>query len=160
MNFAKRVLMFVGFAVLVAASLSVLAPKATHALVATLVQVTNTSADPVPTYDSGTRFQADVCDASGSVSVASNYCGLNTSKTFVVPTVTSSGATVKRLIVDNVSGFCSSYNNRRNRLRQYSFKAGSSYPMRFPTGRPRPFITCPSRGLPIVIQTVPVSVLY
>jgi len=111
MNFAKRVLMFVGFAVLVAACLSVLAPKATHALVATLVQVTNTSADPVPTYDSGIRFQADLCDSGGPVSTASNFCGANTSASFVVPTVTSSGATVKRLIVDNVSGYCSSYNN-------------------------------------------------
>ena len=160
MNFAKRVLMFVGFAVLVAASLSVLAPKATHALVATLVQVTNTSADPVPTYDSGTRFQADVCDASGSVSVASNYCGLNTSKTFVVPTVTSSGATVKRLIVDNVSGFCSSYNNPTQFIKAIFLQGGQFVPDAVPNGEPRPFITCPSRGLPIVIQTVPVSVLY
>jgi len=48
MNFAKRVLMFVGFVILAAALVSVLAPKATHALVATLVQVANTSANPVP----------------------------------------------------------------------------------------------------------------
>ncbi len=49
MNFAKRILMFVGFVVLAAALVSVLAPKATHGLVATLVQVTNTPANPVPT---------------------------------------------------------------------------------------------------------------
>jgi hypothetical protein len=48
MNIAKRVLMFLGFVVLVAAVVSVFAPKATHALVATLVQVANTSANPVP----------------------------------------------------------------------------------------------------------------
>ena len=41
--------MFVGFVVLAAALVSALAPKATHALVATLVQVTNTIANPVPT---------------------------------------------------------------------------------------------------------------
>jgi len=51
MNFVKRVLMFVGFVVLAAALVSVLAPKATHALVATLVQVANTSANPVPNTD-------------------------------------------------------------------------------------------------------------
>jgi hypothetical protein len=51
MNFAKRVLMFLGSVVLAAALVSVLAPKATHALVATLVQVANTTANPVPNSD-------------------------------------------------------------------------------------------------------------
>lgn len=49
MIFAKKTLMLVGFVVLAAALVSVLAPKATHALIATLVQVTNTPANPVPT---------------------------------------------------------------------------------------------------------------
>jgi hypothetical protein len=51
MNFAKRVSMSIGFVVLAAALVSVLAPKATHAIVATLVQVSNTSANPVPNSD-------------------------------------------------------------------------------------------------------------
>jgi hypothetical protein len=51
MNLAKRVLMLVGFVVLVAGLVSVLAPKATHALVATLVQVANTTANPVNSVD-------------------------------------------------------------------------------------------------------------
>jgi hypothetical protein len=46
----------------------------------------------------------DVCDAFGPVSTAYNFCGVNNSATFVVPTVTSSGATGKRLLVDNVPG--------------------------------------------------------
>ena len=111
MKFAKRLLMGVGAVALAAMLLSVTAPKAVHATVAALVQVVNTSADPVPTYDSGTRFQADVCDAAGSVSVASGYCGSTASRTFVVPSVTSAGAAVKRLVVDNVAGFCASFNN-------------------------------------------------
>jgi hypothetical protein len=49
MNFAKRVSMFVGTGVLAAVCVSLLAPKATHAIVATFVQVANTSANPVPT---------------------------------------------------------------------------------------------------------------
>jgi len=48
MNLIKRVLMFVGFVVLAAILISVLAPKATHALVAALVQVSNTPAAAVP----------------------------------------------------------------------------------------------------------------
>jgi hypothetical protein len=51
MNLAKKVATFLGFVVLAAILISVLAPKATHALVATLVQVANTSANPVPTSD-------------------------------------------------------------------------------------------------------------
>jgi hypothetical protein len=51
MNIVKRVLMFVGFVVLAAALVSVLAPKATHALVAAFVQVTNTAANPAITQD-------------------------------------------------------------------------------------------------------------
>ena len=51
MNLVKKVLMFVGFVVLASALVSVLSPKATHALVATLVQVANTSANPVPNKD-------------------------------------------------------------------------------------------------------------
>jgi hypothetical protein len=111
MNFAKRVSMFVGFAVLAAALVSALAPKATHALVAALVQITNTSANPVPTYDAGTRFSAELCHAVGPVSSAYYNCGAQSNGTFVVPLVTSSGATVKHLVVDTVGGYCSSYND-------------------------------------------------
>jgi hypothetical protein len=51
MNFAKRIVIFAGCVVLAAIFVSVLAPKATHALVATLVQVANTSSNPVPTLE-------------------------------------------------------------------------------------------------------------
>lgn len=47
MNIAKRVLTLLGLVVLTGAFVCMLAPNATHALVATLVQVTNTSANPV-----------------------------------------------------------------------------------------------------------------
>src|ERR1700690_1584767 len=60
MNFAKRILMFVGFVVLAAILTSVLAPKATHALVATLVQVSNTPSSPVPNRDVDSPAHATV----------------------------------------------------------------------------------------------------
>ena len=51
MNIVKRILVYVGCVVLAAILISVPAPRATHALVATLVQVANTSANPVPTLE-------------------------------------------------------------------------------------------------------------
>ncbi|MGA2812250.1 MAG: hypothetical protein ABSG16_12675 [Candidatus Acidiferrum sp.] len=110
MMLLKRSLAGLGSLVLVAIIVALVAPKAVQAVVAAAVQVMNTSVNPVPTYDSGTRFQADLCYANGPVSQVL-YCAQNPSASFVVPTVTSSGAAVKRLIVDNVSGICASYNN-------------------------------------------------
>jgi hypothetical protein len=49
MQFAKRLMMILASFVLLVAIVSLAAPKAVHATVATLVQVTNTSANPVPT---------------------------------------------------------------------------------------------------------------
>ena len=49
MNFAKRLLMVAGAVALAGTFGALLAPKAAHGIVATLVQVVNTSANPVPT---------------------------------------------------------------------------------------------------------------
>jgi len=111
MRLLKQALAVLGAIAVVAITLALVAPKTVHAVAAALVEVINTSANPVPTYDSGTRFETDVCLATGPISTALNSCGSNTSRTFVVPSVTSGGAAVKRLIVDNVAGLCSSYNN-------------------------------------------------
>jgi hypothetical protein len=51
MQFAKRLLMGVGAVALTAMLVSLGAPKAVHAVVAALVQVTNTNSNPVPTAD-------------------------------------------------------------------------------------------------------------
>lgn len=112
MRLLKQALAVLGAFMVVAVIMALVAPKAVHAVVAAAVQVMNTSANPAATYDSGgTRFQADVCHTNGPVSVASGYCGAVTSASFVVPTTTAAGATVKRLMVDNVSGLCSSFND-------------------------------------------------
>jgi hypothetical protein len=50
-NFTKRLLMMIGVVALAATFGALVAPKTTHALVATLVQVVNTTANPVPTND-------------------------------------------------------------------------------------------------------------
>jgi hypothetical protein len=51
MRFAKNVLMAVGAVVLAAMLLSVMAPKAVHAVAATMVQMVNTTSEPVPSED-------------------------------------------------------------------------------------------------------------
>ena len=48
MNFAKRMLMVVGGVAVAGLLGAILTPKAAHGIVATLVQVANTSANPVP----------------------------------------------------------------------------------------------------------------
>ncbi len=48
MNFAKRLVMVAGAVALAGTFGALLAPKAAHGIVATLVQVVNTSANPVP----------------------------------------------------------------------------------------------------------------
>lgn len=64
----KRILLAIGTIGAVAMLLALAAPKATHALVAALVQVTNTSSNPVPVTEVGglQPFQAECfADASG-----------------------------------------------------------------------------------------------
>ena len=51
MQFTKRLLTGLGAVALAAMLLSLAAPKAVHAIVAALVEVTNTPANPVPTAD-------------------------------------------------------------------------------------------------------------
>ena len=109
---AKRYLLFaLSFAVF-AATFTMLTPRVVHAITAALVQVVNTSANPVPVTDAGSRFQAAVCNITGAIAnaVTPAFC-VGGQSTFVVPTTTSTGATVKQLIVDQVSGFCSNYND-------------------------------------------------
>jgi hypothetical protein len=51
MQFAKRLFMGIGVVAFMAVLLSLAAPKVVHGIVATLVQVANTSANPVPTLE-------------------------------------------------------------------------------------------------------------
>ena len=104
------------------------APRIAHAVTATLVQVENTSANPVPTPDSATRFEADICDVTGagSTAAATGYC--TGGNKFTVPATTSAGLPVKRLIVDNVSGVCDSFNNNPTDLAILGVQLSGSFP--------------------------------
>jgi hypothetical protein len=87
MNFAKRLLMVVGIASLAGTVGALLAPKTAHALVATLVQVVNTSANPVAVEEVRNPVQAS---GGGTVTGPTNFV------LYVVPTG-------KRLIVEHFS---------------------------------------------------------
>jgi hypothetical protein len=107
MTFAKRLLMVAGTVALAGILGALLAPKAAHGIVATLVQVVNTSGNPVPTVMSGTPFEAAICHAFGPTQ--GTLCGAQSSD-FAVPLTTAAGGPVKRLIVENVSGACTGEN--------------------------------------------------
>ncbi len=110
MSSAKRYLLIALTFAIALTIFTAFSPRTVHAITAALVQVVNTSANPVPIAESALRFQAYVCNAGGAVSTASGYC-LPTPNTFTVPSVASTGATVKRLVIDHVSGFCANFDN-------------------------------------------------
>jgi hypothetical protein len=60
MNFAKRMLMVVGGVAVAGLLGAILTPKAAHGIVATLVQVVNTPANPVPTVQAPAVLVATV----------------------------------------------------------------------------------------------------
>ena len=87
------------FAVLLIAAL---APKATRGVAAALVQVTNTASNAVPTEDGPGNFPFG---ATTCVQVESVACGSGM-PSFLVPFATSTGAAVKRLVIEDVSASC------------------------------------------------------
>ena len=105
----RKTLQTVGGIFLAALAIAALAPKAARGVAAALVQVTNPTTSPVPILDvnnSGeepARF-AGLCIAEGP-SVDSGVCGSNSS-VIVVPKTTPDGLTVKRFVLEFVSGTC------------------------------------------------------
>jgi hypothetical protein len=89
------------FAVLL---IAMLAPKAAHGVAAALVQVTNTSTNPVPTVASDSPANFPFGQTILTCFDSTGPCGGGNS--FTVPTTTSTGLPVKRLVIENVSGSC------------------------------------------------------
>ncbi len=86
MKLAKSILMGTGSVVLAGLILTLLVPKAAHAIAAAAVLVENTSANPVPTQDGRTPFVATCTSATAS------FCYLTPTvpagKTFVAQLIT------------------------------------------------------------------------
>ena len=98
MNFVKKVVSTIGALVLVAVLIAALAPKATHGLVAALVQVTNTTANPASTWDADHATRIPYQDYQ---SFSPTYgSGLNT-----VQVVFAQVPAGYRLVIENVNAF-------------------------------------------------------
>lgn len=97
--------MGVGAVALAGTILTLVAPTAVHAAVAALVQVTNTPANPVPNADVNAPgeepFQTQVCFDTPPTGA----CG-STPGGFTVPTTTSDGLSIKRLVIEQISASC------------------------------------------------------
>ena len=102
MNILRRTFTTLGGIFLAALLITALAPKAARGVAAALVQVTNTASNPVPTEDGPGNFpfDASVCAQTGGT-----FCNGFT-QGFLVPLTTSTGAAVKRLVIEDVSATC------------------------------------------------------
>ncbi|HET6200999.1 MAG: hypothetical protein WBE21_07975 [Candidatus Acidiferrales bacterium] len=113
MRFAKRLLMVAGAVALSGIVSVMVAPKAVHAIVSTLVTVANTSANPVPVTE-GTDlarepFATSICaDSDGTICLAiGKILGIATPPaSFTVPVTDAAGSPVKALVIQFVSGIC------------------------------------------------------
>jgi len=89
--------------VFVASAMTLFAPKTVHAVVSALVTVANTSSNPVPvqSVDNPARqaFQTAFVLFAGGGQMQGQ---------FFVPNTTTTGAPVKELVIEEVSGFCAS----------------------------------------------------
>jgi len=104
MNFAKRTIMAVGMMALAVLLVAVLAPNTAHGLVAALVQVTNTTANPVPTVATDNPALTPVRLAG---SIIDDAGGISDTATFTDSPLSGPPYTVPagyRLVVDSVSG--------------------------------------------------------
>jgi hypothetical protein len=105
MKFVKNLCMGIGAVSLAAVLLTLVAPKAVHAAVATLVEIANTAANPVPNTDVNAPgeepLQTELCSAIGG-----SGCPTDVPSSFVVPTTTSDGLVVKRLVIEAVGVTC------------------------------------------------------
>jgi len=95
---------------LLVATFSIIGPRAVKAAVATLVQVVNTPASPVPNADVNAPgeepFQTQLC-----FSLGSNVCPTSPPGDFVVPATTSDGVSIKRLVIEHISARCQTSGN-------------------------------------------------
>jgi hypothetical protein len=99
MNFIRKAVTAIGVIFLAALLIAVLAPKVTRGVAAALVQVTNRSANPEPTVSAGANFRYEAVLCTGT-------CDPNTSSSFSVPSTTTTGVPVKRLVIEDLNAGC------------------------------------------------------
>jgi hypothetical protein len=100
MRILKQAVGVLGTLVVLVAIAALAIPKTAHALVATLVQVVNTSANSVPTSDAGVALEPFEFQA------ISRTTPVN-STSFTTPSTTADGRAVQRLVIEEVTVQCS-----------------------------------------------------
>jgi hypothetical protein len=103
MNLVRNTLTAFGGIFLAAVLIAALVPKATRGVAASLVEVTNTASNAVPTEDGPGSFPfgATLCTEN-----LNSVCGGFAKSELLVPLTTSTGAAVKRLVIEDVSALC------------------------------------------------------
>lgn len=119
MNIVKKTVSAVGGIVLAALLIAALAPKATHALVAALVQVANTSANPVPNRDVDNPAR-DTFQATFASSCTGSGFTLTSCTGLTVPATNGSGEPISMFVIEYASGGCSSSGANQVILFNYS----------------------------------------
>ena len=89
MNIVRKALTGLGGICLAALVVAALAPKATHGIVAALVQVTNTTANPVPVTDVGSLqpFESNCAVSQGSATGSDCFISVPAGKRLVIQSV-------------------------------------------------------------------------
>ena len=118
MNLANKKLTFFGFVFLAAILVSVLAPRATHAIVATLVQVANTSANPVPNTDVDNPARASL--------VSSSCSGQNIGTLLLSCTTPYTVPPAERLVIQQVEANCFTPKGNSVAVAEYFIAANSN----------------------------------
>jgi hypothetical protein len=107
MNLMRKAATALGGIFLAALLVAALAPKATRGIAAALVQVTNTTANPVPTVSvddpANFPYAAFLCGG------MEGFCSSDFSDSVTVPLVTTTGVPVKRLVIEDVNGQCTAF---------------------------------------------------
>jgi hypothetical protein len=99
MDFIRKAATTLGGILLVALVIMAVAPNATRVVASALVQVTNTSANPEPKVSAEANFPYEAVLCTGR-------CDPNSSSSFSVPSATSAGVPVKRLVIENLNAGC------------------------------------------------------
>jgi hypothetical protein len=99
MDVLRRIVMTLGGITVIALVAALAAPKATHGIVATFVQVVNTAANPVP--------NRDVNNPGNQPFWAQIGIGPAVPYSVTVPNTTNMGQAVIRLVIQEVDGTCS-----------------------------------------------------
>ena len=93
MKILRKAITTLGAVFLAALLITALAPRAARGITATIVEITNTSANPVPTVSADANFPYEAVICAGE-------CG---PVSFSVPSTTTTGVPVKRLVIEDLN---------------------------------------------------------